>query len=63
MPCKFCQQLDQLARIDRLDQVMIEPGMTMIKHRHLSVVTVCDFSGSATCYAAANGRVRPEADL
>jgi hypothetical protein len=34
----------------------------MASGRLLSVVTVCDFSTLATCYAEPNGRVRPKAD-
>jgi hypothetical protein len=34
---------------------------TAASGRMRPVVTVCEFSGWATCYAGPNGRVRPEA--
>lgn len=47
------------------DVVAKSPGVAACRSasgRHLSFVTVCDFSRLASCYAELNGRLRPEAE-
>ncbi|WP_338759176.1 hypothetical protein [Massilia sp. METH4] len=46
-----------------VEAYVLGPIGTSAKGRERPVVTVCDFSASATCYAGSTGRDRPEADV